>query len=870
MMRSSGREPPAGLVTLVFTDIEGSTRLVQALGERWMALLQEHREIMRTAWRDWNGFEMGTEGDSFFVAFSSATDAVAATVQAQRSLEAHPWPDDARIRVRIGMHTGEPAVVAGDYIGVDVHRAARIAAAGHGGQVVLSKATRDLVEGSLPDGVTLVDLGEHRLKDLERPEWVFQLGIAGLSQRFAPLKSLETPSNLPVLSGAFIGRDEEMRAVAGLLERDDVRVVTLTGPGGTGKTRLGIHVAGGVLERFLNGVFFVPIGPATEADNVPSEIARTLQLGDIGQHDVVDALAAHVRDKSMLLLLDNFEHVLDAVPSIGRLLASAPRVKMIVTSRAPLRLSGEREFPVAPLGVPLEARTVDEVAASPAVTLFVERARAVRPDFALTAANVDAVASICRRLDGLPLAIELAASKVRLLSPEQILDRLGSRLSLKGGARDLPARQQTLRDTIGWSYELLEQPVARAFRMIGAFSGGATLASIEAIAGDVLDELEVLIDHSLVRRLGEERFGMLETIREFATERLEAEGEADDAQRAVAIEMLRIAEDADSALRGPDQARAGATFEAEHDNMRAALAWSLTRGADPALGAQLATRLGWFWYSHGYAIEGSAWLEAAHAAAPDHLSTELRAMLLWRFGVLLDQRAEVGRAAELFEEAAGLFRTLNDDSGTAAALNSWGSAIRNAGEGARARPLFEESLAIRRTIGDEAGQATALCNLGCLELDEGDAAKGRTMLREALELDAKSGDEWGVAVDLNALGTAALDTGELVEARDLFVRSLTAFRDLGDTDRLAEVLGSLAGAAVAAGDPIRGARLTGAAEAVWGRLGIPLAPQDRARFERYQDKARAALGRDAFEQARGEGRSMTVDQALVFALAENG
>ena len=867
-MRSSGAAPPSGLVTLVFTDIEGSTRLVQSLGERWTKLLQEHRDIMRDAWRTWNGFEMGTEGDSFFVSFPSAQDAVAAAVQAQRALDAHEWPAGADIRVRIGMHTGRPTVVAGDYVGVDVHRAARIASAGHGGQVLLSKDTLDALGGGFPAGVAPRDLGEHRLKDLEQPEWVWQLDIEELPSDFSPIKSLETPSNLPVPSSGFIGRETETRTIAELLEQD-VRLVTLTGPGGTGKTRLAIHVARGLLERFLNGVFFVSIAPSSTGAEVPSEIARALQVREIGLHDVVDELAAHLRDKSTLLLLDNFEHVLDAAPAIATLLTRAPRLKIIVTSRAPLRISGEHEVPVAPLAVP-EAGTLEEIEASPAVALFLARARAVRGEFALGPDNAGVIADICRRLDGLPLAIELAASKVKVLSPQQISDRLSSRLTLlKGGARDLPARQQTLRDTIGWSYELLDEKAARAFRALGVFPGGATFASIEAVAGDVIDALETLVDHSLVRREGEERYGMLDTIREFALDRLEATGEADATQRALAVEMLRIAEEADPALKGPDQARAGEVFQAEHDNIRSALRWALTEGADPMLGARLATRLGWFWYTHAYAVEGSAWLEAAHGLDRD-LPAELRAILLWRLGVLLDTRAEAERAAPLFEEAASLYRLLGDDSGTAAALNSLGSAVRNNGDAARARLLFEESLAIRRKLGDEPGQATALYNLGCLELDEGDPAVGKAMLEEGLALDTKSGDEWGVAGDLNALGSAALDAGDLAEAGALFARALKAFQELGDTDRLAEVLGSLSGLAAAEGRAVRGARLAGAAESVWGRLEIPLAPHDRARFERYQEKARETLGEEAFEQARGEGRSMTIDQAVTFALAENG
>jgi predicted ATPase/class 3 adenylate cyclase len=867
-MASSVAGPPSGQVTLVFTDIEGSTLLLQALGDNYQHVLADHRTIMREAWVRWNGYEMGTEGDSFFVSFPSASDAVAAAVQGQRELAAHQWPDGAAVRVRIGMHTGEPTVVGGDYVGIDVHRAARIAAAGHGGQIVVSQVTRDLVDRALPDGVGLRDLGEHRLKDLEQPEWLFQLVIDGLQEEFAALKSLETPTNLPSAPSEFIGREEETAQLVELLQ-GETRLVTLTGPGGTGKTRFAIHAASQLLDRFKNGVFFASISPSLDADSVPSEIAAALHIPEQGGRMPFDAVVAYLRDKSVLLVLDNFEHVLDAAPVVSGLISAAPRLKMIVTSRARLHVTGERELPVEPLPVPSDARDLIALARSGAVALFVQRAHMVRSDFELTSANAEPVLEICRRLDGLPLAIELAASKAKILSPQQILERLGSRLALlKGGARDLPARQQTLRDTIGWSYELLDEDAAHLFRLLGVFSGGATLDAIEGVAGeDVLDALSSLVDHSLVRQDSEPRFSMLETIREYALERLEAEGETEKARRAHAEYMLRVAEEAGAGLRGPEQNRWRRVLEADHDNMRGALTWCFADGGDPNLGARIAIRLGQFWYSHGFAVDGIAWLEEARAKATD-LPPDLRALLLQRLGILFDQRSIAARAAVLFEQAAALYRELGDQSGTAFALNSLGSAERSMGNMDGAEALWNESLSLRRAVDDKSGAAATLCNLGTLALDRGEPERAQEFLEEARTIDTELGDEWAVAIDESGLAEVALDLGDLERARPVLRRTLDAFCEMGEHDRLAETFSRMAGLAAAEGDPIRSARLSGAAEALWEAIGIPLAPPDRARFEHFQTKARAAIDPAAYEQAWAEGRAMTMDQAVAYALAD--
>jgi predicted ATPase/class 3 adenylate cyclase len=858
--------PPSGVVTLVFTDIEGSTRLLQALGDRYHDVLADHRAIMRAAWERCSGHEIGTEGDSFFVSFPSASDAVSAAVEAQRGLASHVWPDGASVRVRIGMHTGEPTVVGDDYVGIDVHRAARIAASAHGGQVVLSKPTHDLVLDSLPDGVTIEDLGEHRLKDLEQPEWLYQVLIEGLPADFAPLKSLETPTNLPSATSELIGRENETAELVGLLE-DGSRVVTLTGPGGSGKTRLAIHVASQVLDHFKNGVFVATIGPSVGSDAVMTEIAGALHVPDQGGRALRDSVATFLRDKRVLLVLDNFEHVLDAAPDAAALVAAAPKLKLLVTSRAPLHVSGEREYPLSPLPVPGDARDRDAVARSGAVALFVQRARQVRSDFELTDDNAAPIAEICRRLDGLPLAIELAASKTKLLSPQQILDRLGSRLALlTGGARDLPARQQTLRDTIGWSYELLDPDAARLFRMMACFSGGARLDAIEEVAGEgFLDPLSALVDHSLIRQDTEPRFSMLETIREYALERQEEAGERDAAHRAFAAFVFHLVEEADDALRGADQSRWRRRLEAERDNLRGALAWCLTEGGDPDLGARIAIRLGHHWYTRGLALEGIEWLEQARAKAPG-LPANLRSQLLQRLGILYDQRSDAARAAALLQEAADLCRELGDRKGTAWALNSLGSTMRNMGDSEKADALWNESLAIRRELGDKGGAAAVLCNLGILALDQGDTARAIGFFEEARAIDLDLGDDWAVAIDESGLGEAALDAGDLGAAEPLLRKTFEAFREIGEDDRLAETLGRLAGLAAARGDHVRSARLSGAAEAQWEAIGIALTPPDRARFEHFQKKARAALEPAAYERAWAEGRSMTKDQAVIYAV----
>ena len=512
-------ELPTGTVTLLFTDIEGSTRLLRRVGDAYADLLAEHRRLLTHAFEHHGGTIVDSEGDAFFVAFASARDAVAGAEAGQRALIGHPWPGEEELRVRMGLHTGEPRLVDGRYVGLDVHHAARLMAAGHGGQVLVSESTRALLD----DGSRLRDLGEHRLKDLSHPQRLYQLEVDGLPTAFPPLKTLDNrPTNLPVQPNELIGRERELEEAEALLS-NGLRVLTLTGPGGTGKTRLALQLAAHVVEEFPDGVFFVSLAPVRDWELVAPTIARTLGLREQPGETVLETLDGYLGDKELLLVLDNFEQVLAAAPAVAGLCASASRLKLLVTSRTPLRLSGERTYPVPPL----------ELAES--VRLFAARAHAAALDFDVTEENEDAVAGICRRLDGLPLAIELAATRIRSLPPPALLRRLDQRLKLlTGGAQDLDERQRTLRATIDWSYELLPQAERDLFARLGVFVGGSRLDAAEALCGaieiDVLDGLQSLVEKSLLRQRpdpdGEPRFWMLETIREFALGLLDEAGDA--------------------------------------------------------------------------------------------------------------------------------------------------------------------------------------------------------------------------------------------------------------------------------------------------------------------------------------------------------
>jgi predicted ATPase/class 3 adenylate cyclase len=602
---------PTGTVTLLFTDIEGSTHLLQQVGEQYADVLATCRQLLRAAFHQWNGRKVDTQGDSFFVAFARATDAVSAAVDAQRALANHAWPEGTTVRICMGLHTGEPALTSEGYVGLDVHRAARIMSAGHGGQTLLSQTTSNLVEQYLPDDVSLRDMGEHRLKDLGRPKRLFQLVISDLPADFPPLKTLDiSPNNLPIQPTPFVGWEQELAAVRDLLGREEVHLLTLTGPGGAGKTRLGLQVAAELSDYFAAGVFFVNLAPISDPALVVATIAETLDIREGPGQPLLERLKEQLQQKQMLLLLDNFEQVVSAASQVTDVLAACPKLKVVVTSREVLHLRAEHELAVPPLALPDPKHLPDLAILShyAAVALFLQRAQAVKPDFQVTNANARAIVEICARLDGLPLAIELAAARMKLLSPQALLARLSQRLAvLTGGARDVPARQQTLRDTIAWSYDLLTTEEQRLFRRLSVFVGGCTLEAAETLCGalddgygaiPVLDGVGSLIDKSLLQHTereaaeGEEsRLVMLETIREYGLEALAASGEMEATRQAHAVYYFTLAEKAELEFWGPQQAERLDRLEREHDNLRTALNCLLERG-EATESIEMALRLG--------------------------------------------------------------------------------------------------------------------------------------------------------------------------------------------------------------------------------------------------------------------------------------
>jgi predicted ATPase/class 3 adenylate cyclase len=875
------RQLPTGTVTMLFSDIEGSTALLGRLGERYGETLSIQRALMRSAISATHGQEIGTEGDSFFVVFSSAGDAVRCCLAAQRALAGYDWPGGAAVRVRMGLHSGEPAVQEDDYVGMDVHRAARIAAAAHGGQVVLSEATRLLVESRLADDVSVRDLGFHRLKDIEAPERIYQLAAPGLAEQFPPLKSLGAPSRLPVPLTPLIGREVDLGQVCAALTGPGVRLVTLTGTGGVGKTRLSLAAAATLDHAFPHGVFFVALAAVRDAGVMWKTIADGLDV--VGDGPAVDTVTGYLRDRRALLVLDNLEQLDGAAGVVAGLLAAAPGLTVLATSRRPLHLHGEQELPVQPLEVPCEGET-EEVAAFGAARLFVQQAAMVRPGFALTPANAGDIAAICRRLDGLPLAIELAASRVRLLAPRALLARLRHSLDLAAADVGQPSRQQTLRNLIAWSYDLLAPDLAEAFRRAGVFAGGCELDALAAVAvaepgpetgSDPLQLAAGLLDVSLVTVTegadGEPRVGMLETIREYALERLERAGDAGDARRRHAQYYAGVAERADEQLRGSGPAHLAALdrLEAEHANLRAALAWSLeTTAADPgsadreraATGLRLVLALAHFWYRHGYVTEGRRWLERAIELTAEDGGAPLAQAAHW-LGVLLQQQGEPQAALSFLERSLAIWRDLGDRDQQARELNSLGITHHFLGDLDTARALLEDSAAISREIGSASRHAAALTNLGQAESDAGNFDRATQVLQEALAVDRKQGDMLGVALDQQSLAGVSLRAGRAAEARDLISEMADYVASCGDPELLATTLELAAAATADLGEGLRAARLTGAAEAVRQKTGIPLKQPEL--LERFLAPARATIAPEEWDDELAGGRALNQEQAAM-------
>jgi predicted ATPase/class 3 adenylate cyclase len=907
---------PAGTVTFLFTDIEGSTRMLQANPVHMGNALARHHELLHQAVEAYNGVVFETLGDGVYASFARASDGVHAALAGEQLIQAEDWGEVGAIRVRMGLHTGDVEVRGEHYFGPALFRCSRLMAIGHGGQVLLTRATRDLVGDALPPGAAIRSLGMHRLKDLAEPAEVFQLMHPTLAANFPPLRSLDAlANNLPVNTTRFIGREREVAAVRERVVAE--RLVTLTGTGGAGKTRLALQVAADLVDRFTDGVWLVEYGPVADPSMVAQTSAAVLSLREEPGREPLATLVDHVRARELLLLMDSCEHVVAACAQLANtLLRAAPRLHILATSREVLGISGETTWRVPSLSLPPKPppppppETLDQYEA---IGLFAERARAANTGFRITAQNASAVLEVCSRLDGIPLAIELAAARVRMLSVEQIAARLDDRFRLlTGGSRAALPRQQTLRALVGWSHALLQDTERVLFRRLSVFAGGWTLDAAEAVcAGDGLDAYDVLdltiqlVDKSLIiadEQDGQERYRMLETIREYARECLAAAGEA-DAVRDLHLEFfLGLAErslpaDYDPAIL--------AILGREQDNVRAALRRSIDSGdTDRAL--RLSGGLWDYWSVRGYYTEGRAWLSEV-LAMPDVQTTisESRARALQTAGHLANCQADYGHASAVLAESREVAEALHDDRTIAASLHLLGNTASGRGELARASEYYAQARQLNRRAGSRGAEILNLLQMADVALELEDIDQARSLGLETVGASRERGQRWGIARGTYVLGRVALADRDLAGARRLLeqsleiqvalpdqqgrIRSLSALarvaRAMGDVEtarqryaeslrvaresfQLLEIARGLEGMAEldAETDFERALRLVGAAGALRKLIGAEPHAQELRRQNAWLQPIYAARGERACAEARAAGRALSAEQAIEVAL----
>ncbi len=882
----SRKDLPTGTVTLLFADVEGSTRLLHALGGGYADVRARIRELVRAAVSHGTGCEVDWAGDGVFLAFERARDAVTAAADLQRALAAEPWPPSQEVRMRVGIHTGEPELRDDGYVGMDVHVAARICGAAHGGQVVVSRAARDVV-GDEGGQLSFRRLGNHRLKDVPAPQTLYQLVAPGLEETFPPLATLGG-ATLPALHHRLVGRRRDLAETQALLSRPGVRLVTITGPGGAGKSRLALEAAAAAaVER---PVHLVGLASISDPVLVPAAIARVVGVREAPGRTLVNLLADALGGTGALLVLDNLEHLPAAAADVAALLGSVTDLDILATSRAPLRLSGEHVVPLAPLPVDDATTLFLELAASHGIPLGDESLPAVR--------------EICRRLDGLPLAIELVTARLVLLPPAQLLAALGEGLALDmEGPVDLPARQRTLRATLDWSYGLLSESQRELHGLLAAFAGGSTLEDARTVAGSpagFLADLEALVAGSLLRRDagdGAVRLSMLETVREDAVARLAAAGTLDDARGRHAERFLAFADQAEEGLAGPEQADWLKRSEQELDNLRAALDWCLANGR-VAEALQAVSALGRFWRAHGHVAEARRLLARGLEHA-DSLPDGVRARALWTAAHGAMAQSDFRAAVPALEEALALFRRLGDDRHAVFALCELARALCSQDELDRAEQAGEDALAVAERAGDNRAASAALDTLAMVAGYRGLHARAQALSERSLHLRRSLGDAILITSSTNTLGLAAMRAGDLDTAERAFTECLglarglgervyvaaalcalgeialgrdlpevaaerlleahSLYRELGDDRIRAECLQGLGGAAAALGRPLDAVRLWGAADVLRERSGAVMTPEEKELDRRFAPLVAAQGEPEPLAHARATGRSLDSD-----------
>jgi predicted ATPase/class 3 adenylate cyclase len=919
---------PTDTVTFLFTDIEGSTRLWEQHPEAMRDALARHDALLRGAIEGHGGSVFKTVGDAFCAAFTSAADALAAAVAAQRNVDAEAWDTTGPLRVRMALHTGAAEERDGDYFGAPLNRVARLLATGHGGQVLLSRATYEHVREVLPSGTSLRDLGSHRLKDLQHPEHVFQLLHHDLPADFPPLRSLQGfAHNLPVQLTSFIGREHEMADVKRLLTA--TRLLALTGVGGCGKTRLALQVAADLLDQYQSGVWLVELAALADPTIVPQTVASVLGVREEGSRPLMDTLVDFLRAKVVLLVLDNCEHLLTACAQLAAtLLRSCPNLRILASSREGLGVAGEMTYRVPSLSLPdlqhpssIPTDLPATLMQYEAVRLFVERAVFAQPRFSLTGSNALVVAQVCQRLDGIPLAIELAAARVKVLSVDQIAQRLDDRFRLlTGGSRSALPRQQTLRATIDWSYNLLSDAERILLRRLSVFAGGWTLVAAEHVcAGDgidgsaVLDLLAQLVEKSLVIAEEDEngvRYHLLETVRQYGRDRLVEGAEPAAVRNRHLAVFLRLAEEAAPHLLGEAVADRGAWLQrlaVEHDNLRGALEWALAADTERAL--RLGEALHGFWFLGDAVTEGRGWLEKLLRVAPEGTAARAKALcgaahLAWNrgdadaarawfeegiaicrtvgearylalslgpFGVSALVKGDVTMARSLTEEGVKICREAGRRWDLAVATYWNGFVVGAAGDQSAARPLFEECQRLSRELHDDFLLSLALEGLGLVAARSSDYATAQAQFEEALTKRRMARDKWSVALVLDLLGQLARLQGDLMRATEFHRECLELYGAMGATASIAQVLHHLAAEAQLRDQHNRAARLFAAVDVLHNAGGMPppttvlLIPVD---WQHDLTTVRAGLGEEAFAAACAAGRAMTMEQAIEYALSD--